>query len=205
MTFEQLHLGQTASVGKTITEADILMFAAVSTDTNPVHLNAEVAAASQFGERIAHGMLSAGLISAVLGTQLPGHGTIYMGQTLRFRAPVKIGDTVTATVEVHGARSGQEACHVEDHMHSRRPRGHRRRGHGDATFSLMLILHDWRDCPPEARKRLRGAGQFRRRASRPRRGAGGGPWRPPGPAARGAHLRNRIRASCSAPTIPPST
>ncbi len=100
MTFEQLHLGQTASVGKTITEADILMFAAVSTDTNPVHLNAEVAAASQFGERIAHGMLSAGLISAVLGTQLPGHGTIYMGQTLRFRAPVKIGDTVTATVEV---------------------------------------------------------------------------------------------------------
>lgn len=100
MTFEQLHLGQTASVGKTITEADILMFAAVSTDTNPVHLNAEVAAASQFGERIAHGMLSAGLISAVLGTQLPGHGTIYVGQTLRFRAPVKIGDTVTATVEV---------------------------------------------------------------------------------------------------------
>lgn len=100
MTFEQLHLGQTASVGKTITEADILMFAAVSTDTNPVHLNAEVAAASQFGERIAHGMLSAGLISAVLGTQLPGHGTIYVGQTLHFRAPVKIGDTVTATVEV---------------------------------------------------------------------------------------------------------
>jgi len=100
MTFEQLHLGQSASVGKTITEADILMYAAVSTDTNPVHLNAEIAAASQFGERIAHGMLSAGLISAVLGTQLPGPGTIYMGQTLRFRAPVKIGDTVTATVEV---------------------------------------------------------------------------------------------------------
>lgn len=98
--FEQLQIGQTASLGKTITEADILMFAAVSLDTNPVHLNAEVAAASQFGERIAHGMLSAGLISAVLGTQLPGPGTIYLGQTLRFRAPVKIGETVTATVEV---------------------------------------------------------------------------------------------------------
>ena len=98
--FEDLAIGQSASIGKTITEADILMFAAVSMDTNPVHLNAEVAAASQFKERIAHGMLSAGLISAVLGTQLPGPGTIYMGQSLRFRAPVKIGDTVTATAEV---------------------------------------------------------------------------------------------------------
>ena len=100
--FEDLQVGQTASVGKTITDADILMFAAVSTDTNPVHLDAEAAAQSPFKERVAHGMLSAGLISAVLGTRLPGAGTIYMGQTLRFRAPVKIGDTVTATVEVTG-------------------------------------------------------------------------------------------------------
>lgn len=98
--FEDLAVGQTASLGKTITEADILMYAAVSTDTNPLHLNAEAAKASIFGERIAHGMLSAGLISAVLGTTLPGPGTIYLGQTLRFRRPVKIGDTVTATVEV---------------------------------------------------------------------------------------------------------
>jgi len=93
-------VGQTARVAKTITEADILLFAAVSTDTNPVHLDAEAAAASPFKERIAHGMLSAGLISAVLGTKLPGPGTIYLGQTLRFRAPVKIGDTVTAEAEV---------------------------------------------------------------------------------------------------------
>ncbi len=98
--FEDLSVGDTASTGKTITEADILLFAAVSTDTNPVHVNAEVAAASMFGQRVAHGMLSAGLISAVLGTKLPGPGTIYLSQTLRFRAPVKIGDTVTATVEV---------------------------------------------------------------------------------------------------------
>lgn len=98
--FEDLQVGQTASLGKTITEADILLFAAVSTDTNPVHINAEAAQDSIFGERIAHGMLSAGLISAVLGTRLPGPGTIYLGQTLRFRAPVKIGATVTATVEV---------------------------------------------------------------------------------------------------------
>ena len=100
MAFADLAVGQTASLGKTITEADILMFSAVSTDTNPVHLNAEAARESVFGERIAHGMLSAGLISAVLGTRLPGPGTIYMGQTLRFRAPVKIGDTVTATAEI---------------------------------------------------------------------------------------------------------
>lgn len=100
MPFADLAVGQTASLGKTITEADILMFTAVSTDTNPVHLNAEVAKESIFGERIAHGMLSAGLISAVLGTRLPGPGTIYLGQTLRFRAPVKIGDTVTATAEI---------------------------------------------------------------------------------------------------------
>ncbi|HET6185349.1 MAG TPA: MaoC family dehydratase [Acetobacteraceae bacterium] len=100
MFFEDLSVGQTASLGKTITEADILMFAAVSLDSNPVHLNAEAAKESIFGERIAHGMLSAGLISAVLGTQLPGHGTIYLGQTLRFRAPVKIGDTVTASAEI---------------------------------------------------------------------------------------------------------
>ncbi len=101
MTYlDEIQPGMTAETAKTITEADILLYAAVSTDTNPVHLNAEVAAASPFGQRIAHGMLSAGLISAVLGTRLPGPGTIYLGQTLRFRAPVKIGDTVTARVEV---------------------------------------------------------------------------------------------------------
>jgi 3-hydroxybutyryl-CoA dehydratase len=98
--FEDLKPGDSASTGKTITEADILLFAAVSTDTNPVHINAEAAAGSLFKERVAHGMLSAGLISAVLGTRLPGPGTVYLSQTLRFRAPVKIGDTVTATVTV---------------------------------------------------------------------------------------------------------
>ena len=98
--FEDLTLGQTASFAKTITEADILLFAAVSGDTNPVHINAEAAAASMFKERIAHGMLSASLISTVLGTRLPGPGTIYLGQNLKFRAPVRIGETVTATVTI---------------------------------------------------------------------------------------------------------
>jgi len=98
--FEDLQIGQSASLGKTISEADILLYAAVSTDTNPVHLDAEVAKQSIFGERIAHGMLSAGLISAVLGTRLPGPGTLYMRQSLRFCAPVKIGATVKATATV---------------------------------------------------------------------------------------------------------
>ncbi len=100
MWFEDLAVGQKASFGKTITEADIVLFAAVTGDTNPMHLNAEYAKTSVFGERIAHGMLAAGLITKVLGTQLPGPGTIYMSQTLKFRAPVRIGETVTATVEV---------------------------------------------------------------------------------------------------------
>lgn len=100
VAFEDMAVGQTARLAKTITEADILMFAAVSMDTNPVHMDAEAAAASVFKERIAHGMLSAGLISAALGTRLPGPGTIYLSQTLKFRAPVRIGDTVVAVVEV---------------------------------------------------------------------------------------------------------
>ena len=99
-------VGQRASIAKTITEADVLLFAAVSLDTNPVHLDAEAAKASPFGERVAHGMLSAGLISAVLGTKLPGPGAVYLGQTLKFRAPVRIGDTVTATAEAEGSDYG---------------------------------------------------------------------------------------------------
>jgi 3-hydroxybutyryl-CoA dehydratase len=100
LCFEDLSVGLTASFGKTITEADIVLFAAVTGDTNPMHLNADYAKTSVFGERIAHGMLAAGLITKVLGTQLPGPGTIYMSQSLKFRAPVRIGETVTATVEV---------------------------------------------------------------------------------------------------------
>ena len=98
--FDDLHIGQTATLAKTITEADILMYSAVSLDTNPIHLDDEAARRSRFGGRIAHGMLSAGLISALLGTQLPGPGTIYLSQSLSFHAPVRIGDTVKAMVEI---------------------------------------------------------------------------------------------------------
>ena len=97
---EDLKVGMTGSFAKTVTEADIVLFAGVSGDTNPIHLNEEYAAATPFKGRIAHGMLSAGLISSVLGTKLPGPGAVYVSQSLRFKAPVRIGDTVVARVEV---------------------------------------------------------------------------------------------------------
>jgi 3-hydroxybutyryl-CoA dehydratase len=98
--FEDLRQGLSASFAKTITEADVVIFAGVTGDFNPVHVNEEFARASLFGGRIAHGMLSAGLISTVLGMRLPGPGAIYVSQSLRFRAPVRIGDTVEAVVTV---------------------------------------------------------------------------------------------------------
>ena len=98
--FEDLSLGQEASLAKTVSEADIIAFADISGDRNPVHLDAEYAATTIFKERIAHGMLSAAYISAVFGMKLPGPGAIYISQTLNFKAPVKIGDTVVAAVKV---------------------------------------------------------------------------------------------------------
>ena len=97
---EDLEPGMTASFAKPVTDADILMFAAVSCDINALHVCEEYAKTTIFGGRIAHGMLSVGLISAVLANKLPGPGTIYLGQTLKFKAPVRAGDTVTATVTV---------------------------------------------------------------------------------------------------------
>jgi 3-hydroxybutyryl-CoA dehydratase len=97
---EDLAVGMTAVYAKTVTEADIVLYAGVSGDTNPVHINQEYAAGTQFKGRIAHGMLTAGLISTVLGTKLPGPGCIYMSQNLKFRAPVRIGDTVHARATI---------------------------------------------------------------------------------------------------------
>ena len=98
--FEDLSVGMTASFGKTITEADLLMFAGVSGDTNPIHLDQDFASRTMFEGRIAHGMLTASLVSTVLGTKLPGPGAIYVNQQLRFLAPVRIGDTVIARAAV---------------------------------------------------------------------------------------------------------
>ena len=100
MGFERFEVGMKASTSKTITETDVILFAGVSTDINPVHLDEEAAKKGIFGKRVAHGILVSGLISAVLGNKLPGPGSIYMGQELKFLAPVFIGDTVTATVEI---------------------------------------------------------------------------------------------------------
>jgi len=98
--FEDLNVGQEASLSNTVSGANIVAFAEISGDRNPVHLDADYAATTMFKERIAHGMLSAAYISAVFGMKLPGPGAIYMSQTLKFKAPVKIGDTVVTTVKV---------------------------------------------------------------------------------------------------------
>ncbi|MFQ1701478.1 MaoC family dehydratase [Loktanella agnita] len=97
---EDIEIGMVRSLRKVITDRDIALFAEVSTDRNPVHLDDDYAHDTIFGGRIAHGMLTAGLVSAVIGEQLPGHGTVYLGQNLKFLAPVRPGDMVLAEVEV---------------------------------------------------------------------------------------------------------
>ncbi|PAV27006.1 3-hydroxybutyryl-CoA dehydratase [Tamilnaduibacter salinus] len=100
ITYNELSVGDSATFSRTLTERELLLFAAVSGDVNPVHLDSEFAANSLFGERIAHGMWSGSLISAALATVLPGPGTIYLGQDLSFRQPVRLNDTLTVTLTV---------------------------------------------------------------------------------------------------------
>lgn len=100
IVIEDLEIGMVRSLSKEVTDLDIELFAQISTDRNPVHLDDGYAMDTIFEGRIAHGMLTASLISAVIGEQLPGHGTVYLGQSLRFLAPVRPGDVVTAEVEV---------------------------------------------------------------------------------------------------------
>jgi 3-hydroxybutyryl-CoA dehydratase len=100
--FEELEVGMEASYSKTITNEDVLAFADLSGDTNPVHLDDAYAAGTMFKGRIAHGFLTASLISTVLGTKLPGPGCIYLSQSLKFRAPVRIGDEVVAKARIAG-------------------------------------------------------------------------------------------------------
>lgn len=98
--FEDLAVGRSESLMRTVMERDVALFAELSGDANPIHLCDHFAANTKFGQRIAHGMLTASLVSALLGTRLPGPGAVYLSQTLTFLAPVKIGDVVTARVEV---------------------------------------------------------------------------------------------------------
>lgn len=117
--FEELTVGQGATRSRTISEADIVAFANVCHDHNPVHLDAAYAATTIFKERVAHGMLSAGIMSGLFGEDLPGPGAIYVAQSLKFRAPVKIGDTLVARAEVLSKTEGKNLvvfkteCRVE--------------------------------------------------------------------------------------------
>jgi 3-hydroxybutyryl-CoA dehydratase len=112
---EDLEIGMTRRLSKLITDRDIALFAEVSTDHNPVHLDDAYARDTIFEGRIAHGMLTAGLISAVIGEQLPGHGTVYLGQSLRFMAPVRPGDTVEAVVTVTSIDHAKRRVTLETH------------------------------------------------------------------------------------------
>ena len=112
---EDIEIGMTRSLRKTVTDRDIELFAEVSTDRNPVHLDDDYARDTRFEGRIAHGMLTASLISAVIGEQLPGHGSVYLGQSLRFMAPVRPGDTVDTHVTVTAIDHAKRRVTLETH------------------------------------------------------------------------------------------
>ncbi|MBC7139059.1 MAG: MaoC family dehydratase [Defluviimonas sp.] len=112
---EDLEIGMVRFLRKEVTDRDIALFAEVSTDRNPVHLDEAYAQDTIFGGRIAHGMLTAGLISAVIGEQLPGHGTVYLAQTLKFMAPVRPGDMVHAEVRVTAIDHARRRVTLETH------------------------------------------------------------------------------------------
>lgn len=106
--YDALEIGQSADYTKTVSEQDIVLFAAISGDVNPVHLDDTYARSTVFGERIAHGMLTGSLVSAALAMTLPGPGSIYLGQSLKFRRPVKINDTITVHLEVTDKRDAKK-------------------------------------------------------------------------------------------------
>ena len=113
MTFNDLKIGQTASIQKTYSAADVTAFAGISLDVNPIHMSDGYAKDTLFGKRIVHGILTSGLISAVLGNQLPGPGTIYLGQELKFTAPVYLGDDITAEVEIVEIREDKKIIKLD--------------------------------------------------------------------------------------------
>jgi 3-hydroxybutyryl-CoA dehydratase len=113
-------IGEKASFTKTVTESDVTTFAGLIGDFNPLHVDAEYARKSRFGQRIAHGIFTGGLISAVLGNKLPGPGGIYLSQQLEFLAPVFIGDTITATVEVTAWRSAKRILTLKTDAHNQK-------------------------------------------------------------------------------------
>jgi len=118
--FSELTIGQSAAFTKTVTEADIVLFAGITGDHNPLHVNEPWAAQTRFGGRIAHGMLTAGFVSTVIGMHLPGPGAIYLQQSLRFLLPVRIGDTVTARGEVIELVPDRRRARIVTTVHNQR-------------------------------------------------------------------------------------
>ncbi len=110
---EDLEVGMSAVVSKTVTEADVLLFSAVSGDDNPLHMNREFAERTRFGQRIVHGMLTTSLWSTVVGTRLPGPGCAYMGQEINFLKPVRIGDTIVARLTVSKIDADRQRVHLD--------------------------------------------------------------------------------------------
>jgi acyl dehydratase len=124
-------VGTAARLEKVVTAADVDAFAAISLDSNPVHLDEEYARTTRFGGRVAHGMLAASLVSAVLGTRLPGPGTVYLGQTLAFKAPVRIGDTIVASVTVKAVREDKPIVTLTTEVHNQ---------HGELVLSGEAVV-----------------------------------------------------------------
>lgn len=120
VTYYDLNIGDKASLSKTISESDIYQFAGITGDFNPLHVDAEYAKKSIFSERIAHGILTAGFISSVLAMKLPGSDTIYLSQNLIFRAPVRIGDTVIAEVEIIEKRDEKKIIRLRTQVRNQR-------------------------------------------------------------------------------------
>lgn len=112
-TYDELTIGQRATYTRTITEKEVKMFAAVSGDVNPVHLDEEFAAGTQFKTRIAHGMITGGLVSAAIAMEMPGPGSIYLGQDLRFERPVRLGDTITVELTITEKMDGKNFVKIE--------------------------------------------------------------------------------------------
>jgi 3-hydroxybutyryl-CoA dehydratase len=112
-TIDEIKIGDTAEFSKTVSESDIYQFAGITGDYNPAHVNEEYAKKTFFKTRIAHGILTAGFISTTIGTKLPGTGSIYVKQTLRFLAPVRIGDTITARVEIIEIMDGKNRVRLK--------------------------------------------------------------------------------------------
>ncbi len=131
--FEDLSVGMAETLEKTVSSSDVVGFAQLTGDRNPIHLSEHFAARTPFGKRIAHGLYTASLISAVLGTRLPGPGAIYISQTLNFRAPVKIGDTVVVTVTVQELIPEKSRARLVMHLRGRWRSRARRRGAGESA------------------------------------------------------------------------